>query len=434
MARQIFRQEAIDRMASPDRLDEPLRLVKPANWLFLAVAGAIILFALIWGFTASVPIKVNAQGILIDSTGLSKVAVQYEGRVEEILVNPGARVQKGDIVARLTRDNRQRDIEIAEAALRDALAKAGVAENVYRRGEGRMSGAEQRQLAATRSRAAELNRQLATRQETADNLRQLVEENAATREELMNVIALNDSIRADLRKLEQERLDIGIASAKRRNERDQSRLLDNQDVQIKRRELEKLKAQTDDEVLVRAPKSGRLVELKVNAGDVLRAGEAIATIDASGTKVAQNGSFEAILYIPPANGKKIEKGMAVELVPTTTAKEIYGHIKGEVVSATMLPTSREAMRRYLQNDQLVEQLSAKAAPIEVRVKLQRARNASGFAWSASSGPERPVSQGTLLSGKVVVERRPMIDVVLPGVRGRIVHTVSGGDDMTAEPR
>ncbi len=411
-------------MASPDRLDQPLRLVRPANWLFLVVAAVIVLFALIWGFTTSVPIKVNAQGIMIDSAGLSEVTVQYEGRVEEILVKPGDRVSAGDIVARLTRDNRERDIQIAEAALRDAMAKAGVAESIYRRGEGRMSVADRRKLAATNTRAAELRRQLATRQETADNLRELVSQNAATREELMNVIALNDSIRADLRKLEQDRLDISIAATTRRNSRDQGRLADNQLVQERRRELQKLRAQTDDEVLVRATQAGRVLEIKVNAGDVLTQGEAIATIDGGG-KNTKEGSFEVVLFVPPDGGKRIDPGMAVELVPTTTAKEIYGHIVGETVSATVLPASRESMRRYLQNDQLVEQLSGSSAPIEVRVRLKRSKNASGFVWSSSSGPERPVTTGTLLTGKIVVERRPMIDVILPGVRNRISHAVSG---------
>ena len=418
----------MDRMASPDRLDQPLRLVKPANWLFLAVAGAIVLFALIWGFTTSVPIKVNAQGIMIDSAGLSEVAVQYEGRVDEILVKPGDRVARGDIVARLTRDNRERDIQIAEAALGDAVAKAGMAERVYQRGEARMSAADQARLRATRNRAAELREQLATRQKTADNLRDLVAQNAATREELMNVIALNDSIRADLRKLEQERLDIVAGATARRNARDQLRLDDSQLVQERRRELEKLKAQTDDEVLVRATQSGRVLEIKVNSGDVLTQGEAIATLD-SGAGSAGDGTFEAVLFVPPDGGKRIDPGMAVELVPTTTAKEIYGHIKGETVSATVLPASREAMRRYLQNDQLVEQLSAAGAPIEVRVRLKHASNPSGFLWSSSDGPERPVTTGTMLSGKIVVERRLMIDVILPGVRNRISHAVASDSGL-----
>ncbi|WP_108812242.1 NHLP bacteriocin system secretion protein [Sphingorhabdus sp. Alg231-15] len=427
MARQIFRQEAIDRMASPDRLDQPLRLVKPTNWLFLIVTAVIILFAVIWGFVASVPIKVNAQGIMIDSAGLSEVAVQYQGRVDAILVEPGEKVQKGDVIARLTRDNRERDIRIAEAALRDARMKAGVAESVFRRGEGRLGGAEARQLASVNARMAELRRQLVTREETANNLRGLVEQNAATREELMNVIALNDSIRADMRKLEQERLQVGVAAAQRRNGRDQSRLADNQLIQERRRELEKLRAQTDDEILIRAPQSGRLLELKVNPGDVLAPGEAIATIDARTNRAAEKGGFDAVLFVPPDGGKRIDPGMVVELVPTTTAKEVYGHIKGEVITAGALPASREAMRRYLQNDQLVEQLSATAPPIEVKVRLERTNNPSGFRWSSSSGPERPVTKGTMLAGKIVVEQKAMIDVVLPGVRNRISHSLSGAE-------
>lgn len=427
MARQIFRQEAIDRMASPDRLDQPIYLVKPANWLFLIVTAVIILFALIWGFVASVPIKVNAQGIMIDSAGLSEVAVQYQGRVDAILVQPGEQVQKGDVIARLTRDNRERDIQIAEAALRDARTKAGVAENIFRRGEGRLGGAEARQLASINARMAELRRQLVTREETADNLRALVEQNAATREELMNVIALNDSIRADMRKLEQEKLQVGVAAAQRRNSRDQSRLSDNQLVQERRRDLEKLRAQTDDEILIRAPQAGRMLELKVNPGDVLAPGQAIATIDARASQAAKKGGFDAVLFVPPDGGKRIDPGMAVELVPTTTAKEVYGHIKGEVISASTLPASREAMRRYLQNDQLVEQLSAAGPPIEIKIRLQRADNASGYSWSSSSGPERLVTKGTMLVGKIVVEQKAMIDVVLPGVRNRISHSVSGAE-------
>lgn len=89
MARQIFRQEAIDLMASPDRLDRPLDLVRPADRLLLAIGAAIILFALVWGVLASVPVEVKARGILISANGLSEISTQYEGRVAEVLVRPG---------------------------------------------------------------------------------------------------------------------------------------------------------------------------------------------------------------------------------------------------------------------------------------------------------------------------------------------------------
>jgi HlyD family secretion protein len=73
------------------------------------------------------------------------------------------------------------------------------------------------------------------------------------------------------------------------------------------------------------------------------------------------------------------------------------------------------MRRVLQNDQLVQQLLAGGAPIEVRIALERdAGNASGFAWSASRGPEASISAGSIVSGQVVVDHRRVIGWLLPG--------------------
>jgi HlyD family secretion protein len=73
------------------------------------------------------------------------------------------------------------------------------------------------------------------------------------------------------------------------------------------------------------------------------------------------------------------------------------------------------MRRVLQNDQLVQQLSIGGAPIEVRLALTvDADTATGFKWSASQGPVGGVNAGTLLDGRVVVAERPLIDLVIPG--------------------
>ena len=73
------------------------------------------------------------------------------------------------------------------------------------------------------------------------------------------------------------------------------------------------------------------------------------------------------------------------------------------------------MRRVLQNDQLVQELLANGAPIEVRIALERdAANSSGFTWSASRGPKNPISAGSIVRGQVVVDRTPVIAWLLPG--------------------
>lgn len=423
MGREIFRKEAIDRMASPDRVDQPLRLVKPINWMFLAVGAAIILFALVWGFTTSVPIKVEVRGILIGANGLSEVSAQYGGQVEEVLVQPGQRVRAGEVIARLSRGSREREIRAAEAALREAIETSATSEDVFRRGESNLGSAEAAMIGSIEARIVELRSQLRTRQETVDNLRALIEQNAATSEELAEVMALRDSIRSEIRQLEQQRLDIGVTAAGRGNERGQSRLGEGQLVAQRRRELRILRAQTGDEAVLRAAQAGEVIEIKVNRGDVLQPGDSVATIDARAEGARREDGFEAVLYAPPSQGKRVAAGMRVEIVPTTAEREIYGHINGEVASVTIFPASRAAMRRYLQNDQLVEQLSSEGPPIEMRIRLRRADQPSGFAWSSSQGPDWPITRGTLLEGAVVIENRPLIDVILPGLRGRVSRTV-----------
>lgn len=422
MAREIFRKEAVDRMASPDRVDLPLQLVKPINWMFLAIGAAIILFALVWGCTTSVPMKVEVRGILIGANGLSEVSAQYGGRVEEVLVRPGERVQAGQVVARLSGAGREREIFAAEAALREAIAAAATSEDVFQQGEGSLGSAEGAMIRSINARIAELGSQLRSRQETVDNLRALIEQNAATSEELAEVMALRDDIRSQIRQLEQQRLDLGVIAARRGSERGQSRLGESQLVAQRRRELRILRAQTGDEAVLRAAQAGEVVEVKVNRGDVLQPGDSVATIDSRGDNARREDSFEAVLYAPPSQGKRVAEGMRAEIVPTTVEREIYGHISGEVASVTIFPASRAAMARYLQNDQLVEQLSAEGPPIEMRIRLRRAENSSGFAWSSSQGPERPITRGTLLEGAVVIENRPLIDVILPGLRGRVNRT------------
>ncbi|MBC2777064.1 NHLP bacteriocin system secretion protein [Parasphingopyxis marina] len=417
MARQIFRQEAIDSMASPDRLDQPLQLVRPANWIFLAIVGAVILFALVWGFTARVPVQVEARGILISAEGLAEVSAQYEGRVEEILVSPGDTVEAGDVVARLSRRSREREIRAAEAALRDAMAQAAAAESTYRTGDAGLSAAERAMLASLRSRTAEVRRLLETRDETVANMRGLVEQNAATEEELASIIASRDELRAELRRLEQERMQLGVTTAQRRNERGEERLGESQLVAQRRRELAQLRAQTDDEVLLRAPQRGDVLEIQANAGDVIAAGETVATIDSRNSGAESADSYEAVLYARPATGKRIAPGMTVEIIPTTAEREIYGHIHGEVVSTAVFPASREAMRRVLQNDRLVDELSVEGAPIEVRVRLHRAEQSGQFLWSSSDGPAWAITRGTMLEANVILERRPFIAVLFPGLAG-----------------
>ena len=79
--------------------------------------------------------------------------------------------------------------------------------------------------------------------------------------------------------------------------------------------------------------------------------------------------------------------------------------------------SPEGLRRVLRNQQLIQELTGKSAPIEVRVQLiPDPSTPSGFKWSSSEGPPMKVFSGTICSGNVTVETKKPISSGLPPMR------------------
>ncbi|MFK7857074.1 MAG: NHLP bacteriocin system secretion protein [Granulosicoccus sp.] len=412
MARDIFRKDVLDRMASPDRLDHSVRLVRSAQWLFLLCLAAILMFALAWSILANLPVKVATRGVLVDPTGLSEITVAYDGRVDTLNVDVGDRVGAGDIVATLVQNVRQRDIDLARTELLNARNSADQAARNYADSEAQLQASEERRLESIVARQTDITAQLASREGMVDDIRSLMDEQIATMDELLVAIDIVDQLRAEQRSLEQQQLDIWVAAEQRERTREREALDFTQRIGILQRELDRLTVQVGDETTVVATRDGIVVELKVNAGDVLQEGEAIALVNPSN----DNEPLEAIIYLAPGDGKRVKPGMRAEIMPSTTAPEIYGHVVGTVTSVTSVPATPAGMRRQLRNDALVAELSAAGAPLEIRVALTaHATNSSGLTWSSSAGPATPLSEGTMITGNIVVERRRVIDVLFPGL-------------------
>ena len=159
----------------------------------------------------------------------------------------------------------------------------------------------------------------------------------------------------------------------------------------------------------RSAYSGRVVDLLVNGGQPIERGEALATI------VDDSARLEVLLYLPPALGKQVDPGMAVGVSPSTIPREVHGYIVGRVASVSDYPKTRQGMLRELQNERLVDSLSAEGAPIEVIVELERADTPSGFAWSSGRGPERRVSSGTFTTARITTQALRPLSLVFPSM-------------------
>ncbi len=423
--KQIYRQAALDRLASPERLDAPARLVGGAEKLTLVAFILALGAALFWAVTARAPVTVEANGILIDRAGLVEISADRAGQLENFSLEPGAVVEAGVVVARLSQSDLRRDLDAAKARLDDARQR-------YERFERFFTEQKRREETSDAARSATIS-------QTLDVLRErvtLLNERVAKTEELFaKKVVVQDRVleaqiaAADARErvsaLEEEALRLDLTSVERESERRITLLDEALNVEAEEREVDRLTSRLADRQVIRSAHSGRVVEVKVNAGDVVQPGDALATL----APLEGAGELEAVFYAPPSEGKRIEAGMIAEVSPGAVEREVFGFIRAEVASVSPLPATPEGMRRVLQNDQLVEQLSIGGAPIEVRLNLKLSPDtATGFEWSASDGPTGGVNAGTLLEGKVVVEERPLLDLMLPGATATLSRTVDSAVD------
>jgi hypothetical protein len=101
MARQIFRKTALDRLSTPDQLDQLMEVTSPRGWVALAAFALLLLVALLWGLFGTVSTTVEAQGVLLREGGARPVNAPEEGVVQQFLVRSGDEVREGQPLVRL---------------------------------------------------------------------------------------------------------------------------------------------------------------------------------------------------------------------------------------------------------------------------------------------------------------------------------------------
>lgn len=411
MAESIYRKTALDRMASPERLDAPLKLVGRPSWLLLGAFAVAIASAIAWAVATQAPVKVGASGILINRTGLAEIVAGDDGRIDTLLVAPGDSVTVGQPIATVARTELTRELQEARSQLLQAQTRYARLGEFYGDQDVQRDSADAVRLDTIAETRRVLNERVEFLEQKAGRMEALVERGFLQRDRLVEVQIELAEARERISNLGESALRVRIDANERSGAAELALLDEQRNIDEQQRLIERLSARLSDEEVIRSRHAGLVTEVKVNAGDVVARGSAIATV----APEDDGSSLVALLYVPAADGKRIEPGMSAEIVPTTVERAVYGHIPGRVASVAPLPATAEGMRRVLQNDQLVQQLLAGGAPIEVRIALDRdAGNASGFAWSASRGPEAGISAGSIVSGQVVVDRRRVIGWLVPG--------------------
>ncbi|MDR1137327.1 MAG: hypothetical protein LBK91_03295 [Synergistaceae bacterium] len=110
MKKEIFSDEVLSRLRSPEQLDLLFRVTQPVTWMALMMMCVLAASIALWSVYGVMSESVNAVGMIIDSAGVVNVYHDAGGKLSEVLVRPGMRVAKGDVVARLSQPSILSDI------------------------------------------------------------------------------------------------------------------------------------------------------------------------------------------------------------------------------------------------------------------------------------------------------------------------------------
>ena len=410
----LFRKVALEQAATTDRLDYMIEVTSVPAWMALGAMMSLLLAVLVWGLFGHLPSRVAGEGILIRAGGVKSVVAVVSGQVTSVRVGPGDRVEKGDVVATLAQPELEEQLDKARAQLAEIKSqdkeRSALDSDSKRAQQAALAG----DRAAARASLSASRQRLGWLRQAEQSVEGSVKAGLAARAELIqarrDVQDAQDAIARDLallKQLELRETDLRTASG-------QDDLSTSLKLSERIRAIESLEEKLELSSKVMSPHAGRVIEVRAQDGSLVAPGNPILNLEFSDTSSTAK-LVQAIVYLPPADGKKVKAGMEVALSPSTVRREEYGYLRGKVARVSDFPSTRQGMSRLLGNDDLVQRFMsfAQGAPIAVEVELiSDPSTVSGLAWSSGRGPPLRVDSGTLATALITLQMQRPIDLVI----------------------
>ena len=96
----IFRQVALERLSSPEQLDQIVQVTNPKSWLALLAIGALLVTAVTWGIIGRIPVEVSGSAILLNSGGVNNIISVQTGQIATLVFGSRAAGGTGTVDCR----------------------------------------------------------------------------------------------------------------------------------------------------------------------------------------------------------------------------------------------------------------------------------------------------------------------------------------------
>ena len=367
----IFRKVSLERLSSPEQVDQLLKITNPAAWLSLTGVHILLFFVLFWSITAQIPVKIEGKGMLIKSEGVFNIQHSTGGVIKEINIKPDDVIKKGDIIAVIDKPDLLYTINENEIKLEKLLTEK-----------------------EERNKTKEANKPL------FDSYYKLKEKSIYS-------IKNNSSIEYEVRMKEL----MFERNKMLTNEKQNDKILDDL-INETGRFISQLKSDFKSASNVESPYSGKVIEVMINRGELLLEGKTIASIERSSLR--NNKDITAVLYVPLSEGKNIKAGMNAFISPSGVKKEDYGYMTGTVDFVSSYPATFQGMMKVFENEAMVSRLSDDGPVITLKINLiESENNHTGYKWSSGRVPLIDIMGGTMCSGTVTVAKKRPISFLLP---------------------
>lgn len=468
----LFREKSLERLSSPERLDQLMEVVSPKSWLPLFSLTSLIAAAGIWSIYGRIPITIEGRGVLVYPSNVVPLQSKSSGQLSDLNVKVGDIIKKGQVLGTINQTELQKQLQQQRDKLTQLQSQNQAVSSLQalRTEQEKHSIQQQRQylqqriqelesltplLKTTSHESLKQQRQsLQQRLQQVQAMTPIYQQRLETRQQLFaervitNDVLLDAQVQAQenrdkLSELQTQLKELDVKATEQEkayrdnlstiaNLRSQLKELDSRqanlaqedleavtlrqkEIQEVQREIAHLEVQLNDNSRIISPQSGRIVELAVNPGQVVNPGTRLGTIDAANPTSKMVG----ITYFSVGDGKKIQPGMALQITPQTVKRERFGGIVGTVRDVSTFPITKEAAASVVGNSEIVAGLVSDKPEglMQVVADLQPdSTTFSGYKWSSSSGPQLKISSGTTTTVRVTVEERAPITFILPILR------------------
>ena len=465
--KELFRKEAIDRLASPEQLDQLVKVVDPKAWVPLVGIGLLIVVGGLWSVLGRLPLNVTGQGVLVRPRRVVQLQVPGGGRVLTLDVQPGDPVEEGQLIGTIDQSATEQQLRQEREKLARLQAQADESTTLDARQVELQKAVIQQQRAALQAnlettesltpvlrdeslqsirenrrsldvRLKQTQELLPTLQERVESRRRLLAEQVITGDVLLQAEQEYFNSLAQVADLEAQRrqLDVQEAEAQRqylqnlntiREIQAQLQDLASQEAKLSQQQLEtgfnrgnqieqvrervaQLELELEDQGAITSPYTGRVLELAIVTGQVIEPGKQLASLEIED----EDEELINLAYFPDRDGKQIEPGMAAQITPSIVKRERYGGIVGEVESASQFPLTTQEITAAVGNAELAQNFTRNGPPVQISIQLEAEEsNASGYAWTSSQGPDEAITSGTTTVVRVRVGEIAPIAYIIP---------------------